>query len=262
MVELRDVFEFPSFLPSTTTKTRSRTPPRASFFSFSFRRKPPDEALGRVRFTYFAKRALAASGQIIPRFVESGAPFRRRRRRLDAVSYFIAILAPKDALFRKVRAFSPKKRQKKEKKRRISRFFYSGAFFRRSVRRAAVFFSLVGVKLAVAASASVLRRFSRRERPKKTVARSSGNIRRSLDRSFRKRNAFPFCPISLFLYFAAKILVVSRNVTRRLSANFLFFVSGDDRAMNLFPTSRINRMNDVDVLFIRGEIGNGGGSVF
>jgi hypothetical protein len=109
LVELRDVFDFPSLLPSTTTKTRFQTPPRASFFSFSFRRKPPDEALGRIRFTYFAKRAPVASGQIIPRFVESGAPFRRRRRRIDAVSYFIAISAPKGVLFRKVRAFSSKK---------------------------------------------------------------------------------------------------------------------------------------------------------
>lgn len=202
MVELRDVFDFPPSPTFKTSKTRFRTPPRASFFSSSFRRKPPDGALFRIRFTYFAKRTRVASGQIIPRFVESGAPFRRRRRRFDAVSYFIAISAPKRVLFRKVRAFSSKKRPKKEKKRSFSRFFYSDALFRPSVRRVAAFFSSFGVKLAVDAPPSsgvvVSRRFPffARFRVANAIKKRSRErrnlLRRSLDRySLKARRLKP-----------------------------------------------------------------------
>jgi hypothetical protein len=177
LVELRDVFKFSPYSPSTTTKTKYRTPPRASFFSFSFRRKPPDEALFRIRFTYFAKRTRVASGQIIPRFVESGAPFRRRRRRIDAVSYSIANLAPKDVLFRKVRVFSSKKRPKKEKKRTFSRFFSSFLPFYDDARRAPAVFSSFGVKLAVAAATL----FAPANANKKSVAQPAQNARRSTD---------------------------------------------------------------------------------
>lgn len=267
MVELRDVFKFPSFSTFETPKTSSRTPPRASFFSFSFRRKPPDKALVRIRFTYFAKQAFVASGQIIPRFVESGAPFRRRRRRFDAVSYFIAISAPKRVLFRKVRVFFLKKRLKKEKKRKISRFFlFRRAFstFRLPRRR---FFFLVWRQIGSRRlrSSPTRARFRFANAIKKSVARTPERFRRSTDfpcgRDARNRRLFhPFPPV---LHFVPEILVVCGDVTRRLSANFLLFISGDDRAMNLFATSRVNRMNDVDVLLIRREIGDGGGrSVF
>lgn len=56
----------------------------------------------------------------------------------------------------------------------------------------------------------------------------------------------------------AEILVVRGDVSRRLSANFFLFVSGDDRPVNLLAASGVDRMNDVDVLLARGGVGNGG----
>jgi hypothetical protein len=107
LVELRDVFDFPA---SRRLKRRNAfSNAAARFVIFFFISTKATDEVFRVRFTYFAKRTLAESGQIIPRFVESGASFRRRRRRIDAVSYSIAISAPNNVLFRKVRAFSSKK---------------------------------------------------------------------------------------------------------------------------------------------------------
>lgn len=179
MVELRDVFEFASFLTFNTSKTRFRTP-RASLFSFYF-----DEGDRRGAFSHSFYLLCPTDAR---RVGANNTAIRRKRRAFSAPStsyrrrflFYCNFGAKRRSLSQSTRLFFEKTPKKRKKEMFFAFFFVFRPFLTRRFKRRRRFFLVwrqIGSRRRDAFCSALRRERSR----KKTVARPAKTSRRSTD---------------------------------------------------------------------------------